>query len=113
MTVATTSNAGPGHPFDEGIILYVTVPFVNPSVAVRTWDITFPDPAIAPETLVLVRTVHENVVPVTAFGLVIRMLVDCPEHMVWGFADAVGTGLTVTTKFTGVPLHPETLGVIS
>jgi hypothetical protein len=66
----------------DGVILYVTVPFVRPSVAERTCDITLPDPFNAPVTLVLVKTVHENVVPATALGLVISILVDCPEQIV-------------------------------
>jgi hypothetical protein len=64
------------------VILYVTVPVVRPSVAERTCDIALPDPFNAPVALVLVKIVHENVVPATALGLVISMLVDCPEHIV-------------------------------
>ena len=97
---------------DEGVILYVTVPLATPSVLDNTCEITFPDPGKAPVTLVLPNTTQEKVVPATAFGFVISMLVDCPEQIVCGDAVAVGTGRTVTTKFTGIPLHPETTGVM-
>ena len=112
FTVAITSNVGPGQPLDEGVILYVTVPLVKPLVLDNTCEITFPDPGKAPVTFVLPNTTHENVVPVTEFGFVISILLDCPEQIVCGDAEAVGTGRTVTTKFTGIPLHPETTGVM-
>lgn len=82
LTVATTSNVGPGQLLLDGVILYVTVPFVRPFVEVSTCDIKLPVPFNAPVTLELVNTVHENVVPATALGLVISILVDCPEQIV-------------------------------
>jgi hypothetical protein len=56
--------------------------------------------------------VHVYVVPVTALGLVIATLVLVPEHIIWAEAVAVGTGRTVTTKFTALPLQPVMEGII-
>ena len=81
LTVTTTLIGIPGHPFAEGIIVYVTVPLVNPSVAIRTCEIRLPAPAVAPVTFVP-DTIHVYVVPETRLGLVILMLVDCPEQIV-------------------------------
>ncbi len=32
FTVAFTTKAGPGHPLTEGVIVYTTVPFIEPCV---------------------------------------------------------------------------------
>ena len=56
-----------------------------------------PEPFAAPVTFVAPVTVQVNVVPDTAFGLVIATLVLCPEQIVWFDAEASGVGLTVTT----------------
>ena len=70
-----------------------------------------PDPAEAPLTLVA-TAVQLYVVPVTPFGFVIAIDVDSPEQIVWSVAEALVTGRTVTTKFTGEPLQPPLVGVM-
>ena len=67
-----------------------------PSAEVNTWLITVPLPPPEPFTFVA-TAVQLNVVPGTAFGLVIAMLVLAPLQIVWLLADAFGIGLTVTT----------------
>ena len=52
LTVTTTSIKLPKHAFAVGVILYVTVPDVTPSVDVRTWLIVDPLPVVAPVTFV-------------------------------------------------------------
>ena len=51
-------------------------------------------------------------VPVIELGFVIATDVVCPEQIVCVFANAVGSGLTVTTKFAGVPEQPPITGVM-
>ena len=67
-----------------------------PSAEVNTWLITVPLPGPEPLTFVA-TTVQLNVVPDTAFGFVIAMLVFVPLQIAWLLADALGIGLTVTT----------------
>jgi hypothetical protein len=96
-TVTVTSVVDPLHPFADGVILYVTVPLVTPSVEVSTWLIRFPVPAAAPLTLDDESTVQLKVVPLTLFGLVIAIAGDVPEQIVVLLAATVGIGRTVTT----------------
>lgn len=88
------------------------MPVLSGSVVVNIWLINEPDPGPAPVTLVDVKTVQLNVVPVTLFGLPGDTEVVCPEHIDCGVADAVGTGRTVTTKLMGAPVHVVAFGVI-
>ena len=111
FTVAFTTKVGPGHPLEEGVIVYTTVPFMEPCVFTSSWEIVLPDPAEAPLTLVA-TAVQLYVVPVTPFGFVMAIDVDSLEQIVWLVADALVTGRTVTTKFTGEPLHPPIVGVM-
>ena len=57
------------------------MPGVLPVVLVKVWAIVLPLPAVAPVTLVA-DIVQLYVVPLTAFGLVIAMLVVPPLQMV-------------------------------
>jgi hypothetical protein len=57
FTVTTTTIGVPLHPFALGVIVYVAVPDVTPSVLLSTWLIVDPLPATAPDTLA-VATVH-------------------------------------------------------
>jgi len=70
-------------------------------VLVKAWAIGVPEPAEDPVIPAEALDVHAKVVPATP--LVIAMLVDCPEQMVWGEATALGVGLTVATTVIGVP----------
>ena len=96
-TVTVTSIVLPLQPFDVGVMRYVTLPLVIPSVDVNTWLINVPLPALAPLTFVLAKIIQLNVVPDTVLGLVIGMLVLSPLQIVSSLADAFGIGLTVTT----------------
>lgn len=111
LTVAVTTRTGPGHPFADGVMVYVTVPLLIPSVLVNSCDILFPDPLEAPVTFDE-TAVHVKVVPATAFEFMMSIAVDSPEQIVWLAAVASGTALTVTTRLTGVPLQLPTPGVI-
>ena len=71
----------------------------------------YPNLVEAPVTSVA-AAVQMYVVPATLFGLEITIEVDSPEHIVWSVADALVTGRTVTTKFTGVPSHPPLVGLM-
>ena len=82
-TVTVTSVVGPLQPFALGVILYVTVPLVTPSVLVNTWPIVAPLPAEDPVTFVLAKTVHVKVVPATFVGAgVMATLLDVPLQIV-------------------------------
>ena len=82
-TVTVTSVVGPLQPLAAGVILYVTVPEVTPSVLVNTWPIVAPLPAKAPVTFVLEKTVQVYVVPATLVGVAaIATLDDVPLQMV-------------------------------
>jgi hypothetical protein len=97
LTVTTTTIGVPLHPLAAGVIVYVAVPEVTPSVLVSNWLITDPLPPVAPVTL-LVATVQLNVVPATLAGVGLMItLVVCPEQIDKLLALAVGTGFTVTT----------------
>jgi hypothetical protein len=82
LTVTTTSIKFPEQLLAEGVILYVTVPEVTPSVAVSTWLIADPLPGNAPVTFDEVNIVQPKLVPATPLGLVIAILVLEPEHIV-------------------------------
>ena len=69
---------------------------MSPSAELNTWLITVPLPPDEPFTFVA-NAVQLNVVPDTAFGLVINIFVLAPLQIAWSLADAVGIGLTVTT----------------
>jgi hypothetical protein len=57
--------------------------------------------------LALGKAVHEKVVPATFSGVGFMVMnAVCPLQMVKSEPDAVGKGLTVTTKSTGDPLQP-------
>ena len=58
FTVTVTSVVAPLHPFALGVILYVTVPLVVPSVLVNTCPIVAPLPALAPVTFDDANTVQ-------------------------------------------------------
>lgn len=79
--VTNTSNVGPGQLLAEGVIVYVTVPLLDPSVLVSNCEIMLPAPAEAPVVFVP-DTVHVYVVPETKLGLVILMLVDWPLQII-------------------------------
>ena len=96
FTVTVIIVVAPLQPFAVGVIVYCTVPLVMPSVLVNVWLITLPAPLLAPVTFVAL-IVQLNVVPLTAFGLVIATLVVPPLQMVWLEAETVGIGFTVTT----------------
>jgi hypothetical protein len=96
FTVTITSVNVPLQPFALGVIRYVTVPLVMPSVLVKAWLMVAPLPAKAPVTLLLACTVQLKVVPLTVFGFVIATLVLFPLQMVWLLAATVGIGFTVT-----------------
>jgi hypothetical protein len=81
FTVAFTTKLGPGHPLEEGVIVYTTVPFIEPCVFTRSCEIVLPEPAEAPLTLVA-TAVQLYVVPVTLFGFVIAIEVDSLEQIV-------------------------------
>lgn len=70
-----------------------------------------PAPDAAPLTFET-ADVQVNVVPATAFGLVIATLVDSPLQIDCGNAKAVGTGRTVTTKLVETPAQLPTSGVM-
>ena len=75
--------------------------------------ITLPFPLAHPTTLGDATAVHVKVVPATFFGPeVIFMIAGCPLQIMAFDALADGSGLTVTTRSTGNPLHPLKLGVI-
>ena len=98
LTLTTTSMNNPSQPFALGVILYVTVPCVRPSVLVNTCPIVDPAPALAPVTFVEVCTIQLNVVPDTLVGVeAIGKAVLVPLQIVLFDAVAVGTGFTVTT----------------
>ena len=68
---------------------------------------------VAPVMFALGKAVHEKVVPTTFFGdgsMVMKAV--CPLQMVKSDPEADGKGFTVTTRSTGVPLHPLLVGVI-
>ena len=48
-----TFSGVPAHPFDSGVIRYTTVPVDTASALESTCPMTFPEPAAAPLTLVL------------------------------------------------------------
>jgi hypothetical protein len=81
VTVAVTFSGVPAHPFDSGVIRYTTVPVDTASALESTCPMTFPEPAAAPLTFVLLCTIHVNVVPATLFGFVIAIEVDEPEQI--------------------------------
>jgi hypothetical protein len=84
-----------------GVITYSTVP---PAALVKVWLIVVPLPASWPDTVpVTAPMVHEKVVPLTPFGLVMTILVVPPLQMLWELANTSGTGYTrtVTVWFTG------------
>jgi hypothetical protein len=97
FTVTVTFTVDPLHPFAVGVIVYVTVPLLIPSVLLSTSLIVAPLPAAAPLTFALLLIVQLNVVPLTAFGLVIATPAATPLHILLLLADAFGTGFTVTT----------------
>jgi hypothetical protein len=74
---------------------------------------TEPFPFVAPVMFALGNAVHEKVVPATFLGegLMVKNAV-CPLQIVKSEPDADGKGFTVTTRSTGVPLHPLYAGVI-
>jgi hypothetical protein len=53
-----------------------------------------------------------NVVPATRFGFDMTIAVVSPEQTIWFVAAADGSGLTVTIRLIGRPLHPLKVGVI-
>ena len=59
VTLTVTEMIDPLQPLALGVISYVIVPELIPSVAVSVWLITEPDPADAPEILVALDIVHE------------------------------------------------------
>ena len=110
LTVMTTMIGVPGHPFADGVMVYVAVPGVAP-VADNTWAILEPLDAEAPDTPDC-ATVQLKVVPATL--LVNAIDVVPPEQMVCedGVATATGVGLTVMMTMTGVPGHPFAVELI-
>ena len=72
-----------------------------------------PFPFVAPVMFALGNAVQEKVVPATFFGdgLIVRKAV-WPLQIVKSAPEAEGNGFTVTTRSTGVPLHPLNVGVI-
>ena len=111
-TVTITSIKLPAHPLAEGVIRYVTVPCVTPSVEVSNWLITAPLPALAPVTLEKLCTVQLKVVPATPLGLKMATLVLVPEQIPWLEAATSGMGRTITLTANGTPLQPEAAGWI-
>lgn len=83
---------------------------------VNTPEIVVPVPEAAmPVKLVVLVLVHEKVVPETAFGLLITILViPTPEQTIWELLVAltVGVGFTVTVAVNGAPLQPLIDGVM-
>jgi hypothetical protein len=79
LTVTTAFIAVPTHPFADGVMEYLAVPFTL-EVAVSVCAIVLPLPAEAPLTLA-VTTVHAYVVPETLFGLVMAIEVGLVEQM--------------------------------
>jgi hypothetical protein len=70
FTVTVAEVVGPMQPLALGVMVYVAVPGLMPSVTVSTCEMTLPVPLIAPLTLEAI-TVHENVVPGTPLVFVI------------------------------------------
>ncbi len=67
---------------------------------------------VFPVTVPATDELHAYVVPLT-FDVGITSVVLWPLHKVCGgIAFIVGSGLTVTTKFVGVPGHPLAVGII-
>ena len=112
LTVTVTSMKLPLQPFAVGVIRYVTLPLVIPSVEFSTWLIVPPLPALAPVTLLLPCIVQLKVVPVTPFGFVMDTDVLSPLQIVWLEAFTSGIGLTVTVTENGDPSQPLAEGII-
>src|SRR5579859_1237488 len=110
FTVSAATMAEPLQPLAAGVMVYVAVP-LDEVVAVNVWAMLLPLLFDAPLSL-FCETVHENVVPLTLFGLVIAMDVGWPENIAWFDAEAVGAGLTVAVTFIAVPVHPLLAGVM-
>jgi hypothetical protein len=112
FTVATLVIGDPEQLFAVAVMEYVTVP-LEVDVAVSVWLMLFPVPADEPLAAddVLVQA---NVVPLTAFGLVIEKAATAPEQIetLAGVAFIVGNGFTVTMAVMGDPEHPPATGVI-
>jgi hypothetical protein len=91
----------------------VTVPTLA-FVVLNVWLITLPFPGgPKPVTLGLATADHAKVVPATFLGADVMLIVAVwPLQIVKLEAVAEGSGLTVTTKSTGKPMHPLKLGQI-
>jgi hypothetical protein len=110
--VTTELMEAPAHPFANGVIVYVAVPFPEVAVVVKICEMIEPLPAEAPLKLDDVA-VQLNVVPPIPLGLVIGIEVACPDKIFWVTgAETLGKGFTVTTGTVVEPVHPFAVGVM-
>jgi hypothetical protein len=118
LTVISTFNGGPVHPFAVAVTVYLTTPAVVP-VLVNACAMIFPHAAeqllnpviVPPDGIVKIAAVQVNVVPATLLVNVIDGAF--PEQTVWdtGVAVTAGRGFTDISTVTGVPGHPLADGV--
>lgn len=109
-TVTVAVIGVPGHPLAVGVIVKVTV--AGLLVVLVSVPEILPDPLAAiPVTAEVLSLVQLKVVPVTFPVKLIGVI--APEQTVCAATEAmaVGVGLTVTLKVTGVPVHPFAEGV--
>jgi hypothetical protein len=95
------------HPLAVAVMVKIVVFIVLGAVLLRfpIMGLSVPLSSI-PVNMVVLSLVHEKVVPVTLFGLVIIIgAMAPPGQIVWvrGVAATVGAGFTVMVKLTGVP----------
>ena len=113
LTVTITTTGVPAQLPAVGVIVYVAVP-CTATVVLNAWAMLAPLPAAAPVTPAC-TTVQLNVVPATAFGLVMVMFVDAPLQMTCeaGVVDTFGVGSTTAFTSKVAPSQPAPLrGVI-
>ncbi len=106
LTVTGTLTAVPGQPDNVGVTVYVATP-----LPVNVCAIDVPLPAVAPETVPVVLTVHAKVEPVGTELKAIEVVAPLQIETGFGVAVATGKGLTVTGTVIAEPGQEPKVGV--